>query len=163
MNVYTLATYPFLNEAKVVVRRENVRTEEILYDPIYQRARDIGRQRIADAMDTNGMREAGYNYIVLDDAWMATSRDAEGNLVADPAKFPSGMKALGDYLHSKGFKFGVYDDRRETILLRPGCGGFDLLFRHVSSWIGGLGRDHEELVFFADVFKRGIGFVDFGS
>jgi alpha-galactosidase len=68
-------------------------------------------KRIADAMDTNGMKDAGYNYIVLDDAWMADTRDGSGNLQADPAKFPSGMKALGDYLHSKGFKFGIYEDR----------------------------------------------------
>ena len=62
----------------------------------------------ADAMDANGMREAGYVYIVVDDCWSKKERDENGNLVADPVKFPSGMKALGDYLHSKGFKFGMY-------------------------------------------------------
>ncbi|MEE8415325.1 MAG: alpha-galactosidase [Desulfobacterales bacterium] len=56
-----------------------------------------------------GMRDAGYVYIVLDDCWLSKERDTEGNLVADPVKFPSGMKALGDFLHSKGFKFGIYN------------------------------------------------------
>jgi alpha-galactosidase len=66
-------------------------------------------KEMAEALISSGMREAGYKYIVLDDAWMAQKRDAEGNLVADPKKFPSGMKALGDYLHEKGFKFGIYN------------------------------------------------------
>lgn len=63
----------------------------------------------AEAIIANGMQGAGYVYIVLDDAWLAKERDAEGNLVADPKKFPGGMKALGDYLHQKGFKFGIYN------------------------------------------------------
>jgi alpha-galactosidase len=62
----------------------------------------------AEAMIANGMRDAGYVYIVLDDTWSAKERDGNGNLVPDPEKFPSGMKALGDYLHAKGFKFGLY-------------------------------------------------------
>jgi alpha-galactosidase len=63
----------------------------------------------ADEMVRNGMRDAGYVYVVLDDTWSAMERDAEGNLQPHPEKFPSGMKALGDYLHSKGFKFGIYN------------------------------------------------------
>jgi len=51
VDIYVLARYPFLSEAKEVVRRENVRTEEILHDPIYERARDIGRQRVTDALE----------------------------------------------------------------------------------------------------------------
>lgn len=66
---------------------------------------------IADAMVSSGMKDAGYIYLNLDDNWMATSRDANGNLRADPTRFPSGMKALGDYIHSKGLKFGIYGDR----------------------------------------------------
>ncbi|MHC4166130.1 MAG: NPCBM/NEW2 domain-containing protein [Planctomycetota bacterium] len=75
---------------------------------------DIDEQKIrqiADAMVDSGMRDAGYTYLVLDDGWMASSRDGNGNLVADPNKFPSGMKAIGDYIHSKGLKFGIYEDR----------------------------------------------------
>lgn len=68
-------------------------------------------KRIADAMVDSGMRDAGYEYLVLDDAWMAPERDSNGNLVGDPDKFPSGMKALGDYIHSKGLKYGIYECR----------------------------------------------------
>ncbi len=62
----------------------------------------------ADAMIANGMREAGYTYIVIDDTWSKRQRDEQGNLVPDPVKFPSGMKALADYLHERGFKLGIY-------------------------------------------------------
>ncbi len=61
-----------------------------------------------DAMVSSGMREAGYRYVVVDDCWFDPQRDAAGNLRANPAKFPSGMKALGDYIHNKGLKFGIY-------------------------------------------------------
>jgi alpha-galactosidase len=63
----------------------------------------------AEALIESGMLEAGYDYIVLDDGWEAMERDEKGNLIADPEKFPGGMKALGDYLHAKGFKFGIHN------------------------------------------------------
>ncbi|MCX6227557.1 MAG: NPCBM/NEW2 domain-containing protein [Bacteroidia bacterium] len=66
---------------------------------------------IADVMVSSGMRDAGFTYLVLDDGWMAKDRDSIGNLMADPEKFPSGMKAIGDYIHSKGLKFGIYECR----------------------------------------------------
>jgi alpha-galactosidase len=66
---------------------------------------------IADVMVSSGMRDAGYVYLVLDDGWMAKERDAAGNLVGDPVKFPGGMKALGDYIHGKGLKYGIYECR----------------------------------------------------
>src|SRR5258708_7421892 len=61
----------------------------------------------ADLMVSSGMRDAGYVYINLDDGWQI-SRDAKGETQPDPSTFPSGMKALGDYFHSKGLKFGIY-------------------------------------------------------
>jgi len=61
----------------------------------------------ADAMVSSGMKDAGYDYIVIDDCWQV-SRDSLGFIVADPKKFPSGIKALADYVHSKGLKFGIY-------------------------------------------------------
>jgi alpha-galactosidase len=64
---------------------------------------------VAKVMKDNGMQAAGYRYIVLDDAWMAKTRDPNGNLVGDPHKFPHGMKYLGDTLHEMGFKFGLYN------------------------------------------------------
>lgn len=66
-------------------------------------------KQTAETMIASGMRDAGYVYIVLDDTWSTRERNASGDLVADPAKFPSGMKALGDFLHAKGFKFGIYN------------------------------------------------------
>ncbi|MFC2128358.1 NPCBM/NEW2 domain-containing protein [Bacteroidota bacterium] len=68
-------------------------------------------KEIADAMVSSGMREAGYEYLVLDDGWMAKERSENGRLQADPEKFPNGMKAIGDYIHSKGLKFGIYECR----------------------------------------------------
>src|ERR1022692_69962 len=62
---------------------------------------------MVDIYISSGMRDAGYTYFVLDDGWMATSRDKGGNLVADPKKFPNGMKEFADYVHSKGLKFGI--------------------------------------------------------
>jgi alpha-galactosidase len=66
-------------------------------------------KEMADALISSGMQKAGYRTLVVDDAWEATERDAQGNLVPDPVRFPSGMKALGDYLHSKGFQFGIHN------------------------------------------------------
>ncbi|MGW7518633.1 glycoside hydrolase family 27 protein [Streptomyces sp. NPDC054796] len=65
-------------------------------------------RQAADAMVGSGMRDAGYEYVVVDDCWFDPQRDAQGNLRAHPDKFPSGMKALGDYIHSRGLKFGIY-------------------------------------------------------
>jgi len=81
---------------------------------------------IADAMVSTGMRDAGYTYLVLDDAWMASERDRDGRLVADPEKFPSGMKWIGDYIHSKGLKYGIYQDRgKMTCQQLPGSLGHE--------------------------------------
>lgn len=82
-------------------------------------------KEIADAMVNNGMRDAGYTYLVLDDGWMAKERDSIGRLVADPIKFPSGMKAIGDYIHSKGLKFGIYECRGHLT-----CQGLPGSFEH---------------------------------
>jgi alpha-galactosidase len=74
----------------------------------------------ADAMVSSGMKAAGYQYVNVDDCWQV-SRDPDGNIVADQQRFPSGMKALADYVHSKGLKFGLYTDAgRMTCEKRPG-------------------------------------------
>ncbi|WP_372744122.1 glycoside hydrolase family 27 protein [Lutibacter sp.] len=85
-------------------------------------ATDINEQLVKDIADkfvTLGLKDAGYEYIVLDDGWMAKERDANGNLVADPVKFPSGIKALADYIHAKGLKFGLYNCAGNTT-----CAGY---------------------------------------
>jgi alpha-galactosidase len=80
----------------------------------------------ADIMVASGMAAAGYNYIVLDDGWMTKERDANGNLVPDPIKFPSGMKALVDYVHAKGLKFGLYNCAgTSTCAGYPGTRGYE--------------------------------------
>jgi alpha-galactosidase len=65
--------------------------------------------QIADAMHSSGMVKAGYEYIFIDDCWQG-GRDIRNNIIADAKKFPSGIKALADYLHAKGMKLGIYSD-----------------------------------------------------
>jgi alpha-galactosidase len=80
---------------------------------------------VAEAMVTNGMKEAGYEYVVIDDCWQL-SRDDNGNIVADAQHFPSGIKALADYVHSKGLKFGIYSDAgSKTCAGRPASQGHE--------------------------------------
>lgn len=80
----------------------------------------------ADIMVSSGMAAAGYNYIVLDDGWMTKERDANGDLVPDPVKFPNGMKAVIDYVHNKGLKFGLYNCAgTQTCAGYPGTRGYE--------------------------------------
>lgn len=82
-------------------------------------------KEIADAMVESGLRDAGYQFVVIDDCWQV-ARDEDGNIIADPERFPSGMKALADYVHSKGLKFGLYSDAgRRTCQGRPGSRGYE--------------------------------------
>jgi alpha-galactosidase len=81
---------------------------------------------IADKMISSGMAAAGYDYIVLDDGWMTMKRDSGGNLVPDPEKFPHGLRALVDYIHSKGLKFGLYNCAgTKTCAGYPGTRGYE--------------------------------------
>lgn len=82
-------------------------------------------REIADAIAANGMRDAGYQYVTIDDCWQV-ARSPEGVIVADPVRFPSGMKAVADYVHSKGLKFGIYTDAgTKTCEGRPGSYGHE--------------------------------------
>jgi alpha-galactosidase len=89
---------------------------------------DVSEQLIretADAIVSSGMREAGYVYVNIDDCWQG-ERDARGFMQPDAKRFPSGMKALADYVHSKGLKFGVYSDAGwKTCGGRPGSRGYE--------------------------------------
>ena len=79
----------------------------------------------ADAMISSGMKDAGYQYLVIDDCWHGT-RDAHGDIQPDPQRFPSGIKVLADYVHSKGLKFGIYSDAGDkTCAGRPASRGFE--------------------------------------
>ena len=80
---------------------------------------------VADAMASNGMKAAGYDYVVVDDCWHG-ARDKDGFITADAQRFPSGIKALADYVHAKGLKFGIYSDAgRKTCGGRPGSQGHE--------------------------------------
>jgi alpha-galactosidase len=89
----------------------------------------------ADAMVSSGMRDAGYRYVLIDDCWQVARRP-DGTLVADSVEFPHGMKALTDYVHSRGLKFGLYTDAgTKTCQGRPGTYGHeDLDARTFAAW-----------------------------
>ena len=79
----------------------------------------------ADAMVSSGMKDAGYQFVNIDDCWQV-SRDAAGKIVVDAERFPGGIKALADYVHSKGLKLGIYTDAgRMTCQRRPGSYGHE--------------------------------------
>jgi len=79
----------------------------------------------ADAMVSSGMRDAGYRYVIIDDCWQV-ARTKDGTIVADSARFPEGIKALADYVHAKGLKFGIYTDAgTKTCQGRPGTFGYE--------------------------------------
>ena len=75
-------------------------------------------KEMADAMASSGMVKAGYNYIFIDDCWQG-GRDYQNNIIPNAVKFPSGIKALADYMHSKGIKLGIYSDAAELT-----CAGY---------------------------------------
>ena len=82
-------------------------------------------KEIADAMVSTGLRDAGYEYVVIDDCWSLRRRGPDGRIVPDPKKFPSGMKALADYIHERGLKFGMYSDAGTKT-----CAGYPGSFEH---------------------------------
>src|SRR5262249_34180829 len=83
-------------------------------------------EQTADAMVSSGMRDAGYQYVNLDDCWLSHNRDASGNLQPDPVKFPHGIKAVADYVHARGLKLGIYEDVGTAT-----CAGYPGSYGHV--------------------------------
>jgi len=75
-------------------------------------------KEMADAMVISGMSNAGYKYIMIDDGWQG-GRDNKNNMIPDVKKFPSGIKNLADYIHSKGMKLGIYSDAAQLT-----CAGY---------------------------------------
>ena len=61
----------------------------------------------ADKLVETGLKDAGYEYVIIDDCWALRERDKNGKLVPDPEKFPHGMKYVADYIHKKGLNFGM--------------------------------------------------------
>lgn len=82
-------------------------------------------KEMADDMVSSGLKAAGYEYINIDDCWHG-QRDAQGFIQADPTHFPSGIKAVADYVHAKGLKLGIYSDAgNKTCGGRPGSRGHE--------------------------------------
>ncbi|GAB3224572.1 hypothetical protein GCM10027423_60440 [Spirosoma arcticum] len=82
-------------------------------------------REVADALVSTGMKAAGYTYIKIDDCWHG-DRDSLGFIHPNPQRFPSGMKALSDYIHSKGLKLGIYSDAgSQTCGGKPGSRGYE--------------------------------------
>ena len=94
-------------------------------------------EQTADTLVSSGMRDAGYQYVNIDDCWALPDRDANGNLVADPAKFPDGIGKLADYVHAHGLKLGIYEDSGTHTCSKSG--GFP----------GSLGHERQDAELFA--------------
>ncbi|WP_197366838.1 NPCBM/NEW2 domain-containing protein [Streptomyces clavuligerus] len=92
---------------------------------------------IADIFVARGLKEAGYTYVNLDDCWALPERNAEGKLVPDPVRFPNGIKAVADYVHAKGLKFGIYTSAGTKTCNRAG-------------FPGALGHEYSDAQQFAD-------------
>lgn len=81
-------------------------------------------KEMADAMVSSGMKDAGYEYVVIDDCWQI-GRDAKGNIIVDKEHFPNGMKSVADYIHKLGLKFGIYSCAgSKTCQGKPGSRGY---------------------------------------
>ena len=82
-------------------------------------------REVARSLVSTGLRDAGYRYLNVDDCWQ-THRASDGHIQPDAKKFPSGMKALGDYMHSLGLRLGIYSDAGNvTCEMRPGSYGYE--------------------------------------
>lgn len=92
---------------------------------------------IADLFVAKGLKDAGYQYVNLDDCWALPTRDGNGKLVPDPQRFPHGIKAVADYVHAKGLKFGIY-----TSVSIKTC--------NPAGFPGGLGHEQSDARQFAD-------------
>jgi alpha-galactosidase len=100
---------------------------------------DISQKLFVDTADElvkTGLAADGYRYVNLDDCWPAKNRNAQGQLVANPGLFPRGLTWLGDYLHAKGLKFGIYEDAGSTTCqgLPGSWGHFAQDARTFASW-----------------------------
>ncbi len=97
----------------------------------------------ADALVSSGMKAAGYSYVNIDEGWWQGTRDAQGDIVVDPADWPGGMKAIADYLHSKGLKAGIYTDAG-----RDGCGYYYPTGRPAAPGSGSEGHYDQDMLRF---------------
>ena len=111
-----LTIYFFFSFATVVAQERDVINNKLALTPpmgwsswntLKKNPTEAVIKQTADAMVATGLKDAGYLYVNVDDFW-STGRDANGKIIVDTVKFPGGMKALADYIHSKGLKAGIY-------------------------------------------------------
>ncbi len=109
-------------------------------------------KQITDTMASNGMRDAGYRYVSIDDCWMK-GRGADGTVLANPSTFPSGMKSLADYVHGKGMLLGLYSTN--YTLTCAGRGG-----RADPTLVGSYGHEEQDAETYA---SWGIDYLKFDN
>ena len=83
---------------------------------------------MADEIVKKGLDKVGYEYVIIDDCWLDKTRGPDGKLRPDPRRFPSGIKRLSDYVHSRGLKFGIYEDYGNFT-----CGGYPGILGHLKT------------------------------
>ncbi|WP_426513683.1 glycoside hydrolase family 27 protein [Dactylosporangium sp. McL0621] len=105
----------------------------------------------ADAMVSSGLKDAGYQYVNIDEGWWQGTRDGAGNIVVDTNEWPGGMKAIADYIHSKGLKAGIYTDAG-----RDGCGYYFPTGRPAAPGSGSEGHYDQDFLQFS---QWGFDFV----
>jgi hypothetical protein len=104
-----------------------------------------------DALVSSGLKDAGYQYVNIDEGWWQGTRDAAGNIVVDTGEWPGGMKAIADYIHSKGLKAGIYTDAG-----RDGCGYYFPTGRPAAPGSGSEGHYDQDFLQFS---RWGFDFV----
>jgi alpha galactosidase A-like protein/ricin-type beta-trefoil lectin protein/alpha galactosidase C-like protein len=108
-------------------------------------------KRQVDALVSTGLKDAGYQYVNIDEGWWQGTRDAAGNITVDTAEWPGGMKAIADYIHSKGLKAGIYTDAG-----RDGCGYYYPTGRPAAPGSGSEGHYDQDFLQFS---RWGFDFV----
>ncbi|GAA0577782.1 RICIN domain-containing protein [Paractinoplanes ferrugineus] len=104
-----------------------------------------------DALISAGLKDAGYQYVNIDEGWWQGTRDSAGNFTVDPADWPGGMAAIADYIHSKGLKAGIYTDAG-----RDGCGYYYPTGRPAAPGSGSEGHYDQDFLQFS---RWGFDFV----
>jgi hypothetical protein len=104
-----------------------------------------------DALASSGLRDAGYQYVNIDEGWWQGTRDSAGNITVDTREWPGGMKAIADYIHSKGLKAGIYTDAG-----RDGCGYYYPTGRPAAPGSGSEGHYDQDFLQFS---QWGFDFV----
>ena len=112
-------------------------------------------KQTADKLVELGLSDLGYTYVNIDDCWQATSRDADGNIQPNAQRFPTGMKDIGDYIHGKNLKFGIYSSAgTKTCAGFPGSLNFEVQdAKQYASW----GVDYLK---YDNCYNQGIRAID---